>query len=586
MMASISSYIELKNLIRTNVVDAEKEMEKALADPVNIFQKIISTNDQVEELVQGLPKFGSKIYFVQGQILERVQKNLNGAFQFYLKSAQMGFERGQASAGFCFLTGQGVVLNKLEAAHWLLEAAKQGNTRAQLNYGKMLEKGDGIKRDIDAASYWLQKAADQGDLAAQDKLQHLKLQFNTGEDKFFEGADFEKKLDYAQAFLSYLEAAKLEHIRAIYKLGIFYLQGKGTSPDKLKAYQYFKKGSDAGFLQAQYNLAIMHELGDGIPKDLNEAKKIYTQAAEKGMKQAQERLKNLNLHSDQPENNTSTYIGESRQFWEIQNNQSVLPKKEFFRLIKAGKQDIEKVVAYYEHHPVPGYEVGEVEIIYNPHMESAFASKLAMLEQRADNPSFKPNLDKERDPGFRAKTLKIFEKLSKPYKDPNFPHVKIFPAWHGTNTKITESIFKTGYANLATTDVGFYGKGIYSAFEAEYAYRVYSKGALILNYIATYSSFPVIDGDLPMLKEKGVYSNYDSHFIPVVPQNPNNPKETVYYPCKPGQTATYHEGVVFESAACLPRYKVTLVASIPKQLTSSPTQRDSKDKKGKNKGKD
>ena len=147
-----------------------------------------------------------------------------------------------------------------------------------------------------------------------------------------------------------------------------------------------------------------------------------------------------------------------------------------------------------------------------------------------------------------------------------YPAVKILPLWHGTRSDILDSICRVGYANLASTDAGFFGKGLYSTHEAEYAHRVYSQGALLLNWVATYSPYPAIDGDLDKLREKGNYQNYDAHFVPVVPKNPSNPNETVYYPTKPNQKHTYTEVVVFESAACLPRYLVELQATLKKPL--------------------
>jgi len=143
--------------------------------------------------------------------------------------------------------------------------------------------------------------------------------------------------------------------------------------------------------------------------------------------------------------------------------------------------------------------------------------------------------------------------------------------WHGTKKAIVDSIFKTGYANLATTDSGYFGKGVYGAYEAEYSYRVYAKqgGALILNWTAFFSAYPVMDGDMKKLETKGNYSNYDAHFIPVVPRNPDNPGEVVYYPTKPNKSSTYTELVVFQSAACLPRYLVELQPMLVKPITSS-----------------
>jgi len=188
----------------------------------------------------------------------------------------------------------------------------------------------------------------------------------------------------------------------------------------------------------------------------------------------------------------------------------------------------------------------------------------------------------------------MFEKLTHPYKDPDHPDVKLLPAFHGTKKEILDSLFRTGYASLATTDKGYFGKGIYSSHEAEYAHRCYSSvhenGVLILNWLAIFSALPVIGGELPLdsttkpevygeihgdqyqLEGRGNYANYDAHFIPV--GNPNNPKGQglIYYPCEPKvghQDHQYTEIVVFEAAACLPRFLIqlqpTLVKAPPKK---------------------
>ena len=142
--------------------------------------------------------------------------------------------------------------------------------------------------------------------------------------------------------------------------------------------------------------------------------------------------------------------------------------------------------------------------------------------------------------------------MAKPYLDPNYPAVKILPLWHGTRPEILDSIFRAGYANLATTDSGYFGKGFYSAYEARYSYSVYAKGALILNWVAVFSAYPVIDGDMNALTGGANYGNYDGHFVPVRGQG------SFFTPCMPEQKPKYTEVVVFESSSCLPRYLVEL----------------------------
>jgi len=249
----------------------------------------------------------------------------------------------------------------------------------------------------------------------------------------------------------------------------------------------------------------------------------------------------------------------------------VLNPSEVFRVVDASAKDKQKVVDLYQVHPVPGYEVGAVRVVYNPNFNRTFQGKLHNLQQRQGSKAFAPSWQNENDPQWREKTHQQLERWAASYQDTDYPNVKIVPVWHGTSKAICESIFKTGFANLATTDSGFYGKGIYGAHEAEYSYNTYAKkhgtnAALLMNWIATYSAYPVIDGDMKkfvvidsMTKKEistGNYGNYDAHFIPVAP----------HQPCKVNQDHINTEIVTFEEAACLPRY----VVELQKTLLMSP----------------
>jgi|GEM_PF-3246643 len=244
-----------------------------------------------------------------------------------------------------------------------------------------------------------------------------------------------------------------------------------------------------------------------------------------------------------------------------------------FTLLPARGEDFQKVVSFYQHHPVPGYDIGSVQIIYNPSQNMIFSRKLPLLQSRHNNSSFAPKWSQDYNPALRAQVNKQWQALAVPHTDRDYPAVKLLPLWHGTRPEILNSIFESGYANLAITDGGFFGKGIYSTHEAEYAVRVYSKGgALLLNWVAMYSAYPVIDGDMPILAGKGNYSNYDAHFVPVRPQNPDDPYEIVYLPCASRQPPTYTEVVVFDPGQCLPRYIVELQPTLPKAIGSAPPQ--------------
>lgn len=257
------------------------------------------------------------------------------------------------------------------------------------------------------------------------------------------------------------------------------------------------------------------------------------------------------------------------------------PTDRDYSLIPANGEDIKKMQEFYFAHAIVGYDVQSVEVVYNPFTEMLFHLHCHKLHKREGNPAFVPKWGEE-SPTVKIKNWRqrvSDEWIAMASREHTYPNIKLLPFWHGTDPAILGSIFETGYANLATTDSGFFGKGLYFANAAEYAYRCYSRGAgkrvgelgeggvLLLTWVASFSAYPVIHGDKSKLSGGGNYQNYDAHFIPVMPQSPDNPYEVNYYPCDSIDTLpTYYELVVFESAACLPRYLITLQKQLLKSL--------------------
>jgi hypothetical protein len=294
-----------------------------------------------------------------------------------------------------------------------------------------------------------------------------------------------------------------------------------------------------------------------------------------------------------PKPKTNRYEEKSWHF-DPQTKAKRIAEDKIYALIEVTDKDKHKVIEFYQHHPVLGYDIASIEVIYNPNMNHKFALYLAELQERDSNSAFvakwpkgQENMSDPVEPqeniDWRGEIHEQFKTIAESYRDADYPSVNLLPMWHGTKTATVDSIFRTGYANLATTDNGFFGKGIYGAHEAEYSYRVYAKkgGALILNWTACFSAYPVIDGDrgkFMMKNEKkqdvstANYSNYDAHYVPVVSRNPNNPNEDTYYPTKPNEPHHYTELVVFQSAACLPRYLVQLQPTLPKALPLNASQ--------------
>jgi WD40 repeat protein/serine/threonine protein kinase len=261
----------------------------------------------------------------------------------------------------------------------------------------------------------------------------------------------------------------------------------------------------------------------------------------------------------------------SERVWHFDASLKPLPHQmtSGYALIPADEKDIEKVNQAYAHGPVQGYDIRSVQIIYNPTLNRSFSLRLKLLQEQSAA-AFTPRWEEENNPELRDKINTLFETMTKGYTDPDFPDLKLLPVWHGTRTDILPSLFNTGFVNLASTDAGYFGKGIYGSYEADYAYQVYFRGALLMNWAACRSAYPVIDGDMSKLTGKANYQNYDAHLVPVVPEHPLHDDSASYIPCKPGQIPRYTEMVVFDRTQCLPRYLVELQPSLPKAPSAQP----------------
>ena len=247
-------------------------------------------------------------------------------------------------------------------------------------------------------------------------------------------------------------------------------------------------------------------------------------------------------------------------------------------LIQPGASDISKVLKAYSHHPVPAYNIAAIEIVYSESLNRMFYSNMKIMNSRQGNSKYIPEWKSKAEGDekeYREATYREVEQLSAAYTDPNAPNVGLLPMWHGTSDQVCNFIFSGGYGIFTSnnpqvvTDEGFFGKGIYTAYEAEYSFRAYAKkhgkdAVLVLNWVSYFGIYPVMYEDMPKLQGRmGGFDQSDAHYIQVVPLNPDDSNEINYYPRQFNQVAAYREMVVFGPAQCLPRYRVKLIPSRP-----------------------
>ena len=79
----------------------------------------------------------------------------------------------QHKVGEMYDRGEGVPLDRTQAAEWYRKAAVKGFAPAQYRLGMLYLNGDGVERDDRQARSWFQKAADQDFVPAKDALKNL-----------------------------------------------------------------------------------------------------------------------------------------------------------------------------------------------------------------------------------------------------------------------------------------------------------------------------------------------------------------------------------------------------------------------------
>lgn len=166
--------------------------------------------------------------------------------------------------------GDGVTADKIGAAHYFKLAADNGNVDAMFIYGQMLEEGNGIPKDKAESVRFIKIAADKGNSKAMIEYAYM-LYFGLGVTS-----------DNAEAELYYKKAAHSGDIDGMNKYTDWLRRGFGPTLNKAEAARYFKMAADKGNIDAMKNYAEMLSFGDGIPVNKTEAVYYTKMAADKG----------------------------------------------------------------------------------------------------------------------------------------------------------------------------------------------------------------------------------------------------------------------------------------------------------------
>lgn len=147
----------------------------------------------------------------------------------------------------------------------------------------------------------------------------------------------------------------------------------------------------------------------------------------------------------------------------------------------------------------------------------------------------------------------------------HFPGAKIVPIVRGSSAEHIRHCAAFGFPNIALTDRGFFGRGIYFTTSMSYA-AIYNPRTLFIGFLATGSVFPVVEDpqreDVHSLEGAAHVNEYDTHFVLV---HSKYPGPAGWLPWCPGDepmapgTVEYTELVTFSSHSVIPAFIVHCV---------------------------
>ncbi len=259
------------------------------------------------------------------------------------------------------------------------------------------------------------------------------------------------------------------------------------------------------------------------------------------------------------------------------------------------------VLQYFMHCKPHNYAIKKIYCIHNPDQTLSFEAGVKIIEREADNPINSPKGKDEAPKSERAQVLRRWQecitsfspvKIKGPKRTDKYTEVKVLPLWHGTNETVCQSVCTSGFTSFgkhhyfnsaaqqganASTDIGYFGSGIYFTNSAHYA-AMYGSGHLLLSWVSMREPYPVVNdvphpakgSDMKKLAGQGHYQNYNAHYIPVASTKPNDSKCMEYYPCYQNQVPAWDEFVVFNNNQTVPRFWIELGLDSPQHPLPNP----------------
>ena len=157
---------------------ADNEKVEAINELGDVYEAMGDFKNAVLYYEKGVTMGSMESYCNLGYCYESGQGvvlNSKKAYDLYMYAAEHGYPRGLTSVASCYLNGIYVEPNAAEALNWLTKAAEAGDIKAMYYCGSILENGeDGVPVNIKKAKEWYKKAAAAGYAPAAAALGRMK----------------------------------------------------------------------------------------------------------------------------------------------------------------------------------------------------------------------------------------------------------------------------------------------------------------------------------------------------------------------------------------------------------------------------
>jgi len=162
--------------------------------------------------------------------------------------------------------------------------------------------------------------------------------------------------------------------------------------------------------------------------------------------------------------------------------------------------------------------VESVTAVYNPTLTTSFINQWKVIKERIVHSGDIFNVQETTRRLAREHVEKHLDNVIQTYPWNKRISVPILPVCHGTDHYIAEKISQTGFAALSTTDVGYYGRGIYFTSYAQYSFPYFmsrDNPSLILAYLVVGNAYPVVEHHLKKgnLVGQALKAGFNSHYV-------------------------------------------------------------------------